>query len=64
MSNEMSATTISCPYCGEHIDILVDGSLPEQEYVEDCEVCCRPILLSVVVDVDGDAVVVARSENE
>ena len=64
MSNEISPKTISCPYCGEHIDILVDGSLPEQEYVEDCEVCCRPILLSVVVDVDGDAAVVARSENE
>ena len=64
MSNEISAKTISCPYYGEHIDILVDGSLPEQEYVEDCEVCCRPILLSVMIDVDGDAVVVARSENE
>ena len=64
MSNEISAKTICCPYCGEHIDILVDGSLPEQEYVEDCEVCCRPILLSVTVDVDGDAAVVARSENE
>ena len=47
-----------------HIDILVDGSLPEQEYVEDCQVCCRPIVLSVTVDVDGVAAVTARSENE
>ena len=64
MSNEISAQTISCPYCGEHIDILIDGSLPEQEYVEDCQVCCRPILLSVMIDAGGDAAVVARLENE
>jgi hypothetical protein len=62
--NEVSAKTISCPYCGEHIRILVDGSLPEQEYVEDCQVCCRPIVLGVTVDVDGDVAVIARSENE
>jgi len=64
MSNEISAKTVSCPDWGEHIDILVDGSLPEQEYVEDCQVCCRPILLRVMVDADGDAAVAARSENE
>jgi hypothetical protein len=62
--NEITAKTISCPYCGEHIDILVDGSLPEQEYVEDCQVCCRPIVLSVMVGADDDAVVTARCENE
>ena len=64
MTNEVSPKTISCPYCGENIDILVDGSLPEQEYVEDFQVCCRPIVLNVTVDVDGDTVVMARSENE
>jgi len=62
--NEVSAKAIGCPYCGEYIDVLVDGSLPEQEYVEDCHVCCRPIVLSVIVDSDGDAAVTARSENE
>jgi ribosomal protein L24E len=33
---------VTCPYCGEEIELAVDpggGSL--QEYVEDCEVCCR-----------------------
>jgi hypothetical protein len=64
LNNEVSAETISCPYCGERIDILIDGSLPEQEYVEDCQVCCRPIMLRVTVDEDGDAVVMARSEDE
>ncbi len=32
-----------CPFCGETISILLDLSVPSQSYVEDCEVCCRPI---------------------
>lgn len=55
---------ISCPCCGETITILVDDSLPEQEYVEDCQVCCRPIVLHVSVDMDGDAAVTANAENQ
>lgn len=55
---------IGCPYCGETISVLVDDSLPEQRYVEDCQVCCRPILLDIMVDVDGDIAVTARCENE
>ena len=61
---ELKEELISCPYCGESISILVDDSLPEQQYVEDCQVCCRPIVLHVSVDSDGDAVVVATAENE
>ena len=36
---------ITCPYCWQRIDILLDLSVSEQEYVEDCSVCCRPILI-------------------
>lgn len=61
---ELTEQTISCPYCGEMITILVDDSLPEQQYIEDCQVCCRPIVLSVSVDVDGDVAVTATTENE
>ncbi len=32
-----------CPYCGEPITLVVDLSVPEQDYIEDCFVCCRPI---------------------
>lgn len=38
---------IHCPYCGEPITILVDLSEPEQEYIEDCQVCCRPIVFKI-----------------
>ena len=40
---DISEQATYCPYCGESISILVDGSLDHQEYVEDCEICCNPI---------------------
>jgi len=33
----------TCPYCGEDISMVLDTSIPQQTYIEDCEVCCRPI---------------------
>jgi len=36
-----------CPYCWETISMLVDTSLNIQSYIEDCEVCCNPIQISV-----------------
>ena len=35
-----------CPYCWETISMLLDSSLRQQTYVEDCEVCCNPIQIS------------------
>jgi len=61
---ELNEQTIGCPYCGEAISILVDDSLPQQQYVEDCQVCCRPIVLDVTVSPDGDVAVLAMGENE
>lgn len=37
--------TITCPYCWESIEITLDLSVDEQEQVEDCSVCCRPIVI-------------------
>lgn len=34
-----------CPYCWEQITMLLDTSVQGQTYVEDCEVCCRPITI-------------------
>lgn len=33
----------TCPYCWQEISFLLDLSVDEQRYIEDCEVCCRPI---------------------
>lgn len=45
--------SVECPYCGETIVVVVDTSAAEQEYVEDCSVCCRPIEFTVTCE-DGE----------
>ncbi|GAA0202383.1 CPXCG motif-containing cysteine-rich protein [Kangiella japonica] len=47
--NQLIEKDISCPYCGETITVLIDDSVPHQEYIEDCQVCCRPIEFVVSV---------------
>jgi hypothetical protein len=37
---------VSCPYCGESITLLLDLSVEEQSYIEDCSVCCQPMVVS------------------
>lgn len=34
--------------------MLLDLSAGSQTYVEDCEVCCRPIQISYEIDEDGE----------
>ncbi len=47
---------VECPHCGEQVVISLDpGGGPEQQYVEDCEVCCRPWLVTVRYGEDGRA---------
>jgi hypothetical protein len=51
-----------CPSCGEEIVVPVDASAgEEQEYVEDCPVCCAPVQLSVRVEADGEITIVASA---
>jgi hypothetical protein len=33
----------TCPYCWQTISMVIDPSVEDQTYVEDCEVCCHPI---------------------
>jgi hypothetical protein len=47
---------VHCPYCGEPGEITLDpGSGMHQQYIEDCQVCCRPWLVSVSYDDEGTA---------
>jgi hypothetical protein len=66
---ELHNKTISCPYCGESIELLIDDSVSEhmsmdgrykdnagavvEDYFEDCSVCCRPIRIQLNVDYEG-----------
>ncbi len=58
------AIEIECPYCGETIEIVVDLSVEDQTYIEDCQVCCRPITMAVTVDEDGMPMVQVSQEDE
>jgi hypothetical protein len=42
-----------CPYCAECIGVRVDLSAGSQCYIEDCQVCCAPITISVAVSEAG-----------
>lgn len=49
----MEELHIQCPYCLQSITILLDtGVFEHTTIVEDCEVCCRPIEISYMVE-DG-----------
>ncbi len=55
---------IRCPYCGERISVVVDCSVESQEYTEDCEVCCQPMVLNVYMDEEDNPHVAVRTESE
>ncbi len=62
--NRLEMQAISCPYCGETIDLAIDCSVSFQEYIEDCQVCCRPINMSIRVSEEGAIQVDARHQDE
>lgn len=43
---------IDCPHCGERLPIALDLTSGEQDGIQDCEVCCRPIRIRYAVE-DG-----------
>ncbi|HEV2538337.1 MAG TPA: CPXCG motif-containing cysteine-rich protein [Frateuria sp.] len=55
---------VTCPYCGEPIELLLDGSAGEQRYIEDCPVCCRPIEVRVALDGEGEPWAQVAGEDE
>jgi len=61
--HELLGKTVYCPYCGERLDVLLDPSVPHQNYIEDCQVCCQPIIFDVTVD-DNEVFVCVTSESE
>lgn len=44
--------------------LLLDAEEAEQECIEDCQICCRPITVCVFASMAGELSVAVRSENE
>lgn len=59
----LRSATVQCPYCWESIELDIDTSVPEQSYIEDCQVCCRPISIAVHCSPDGQIQVSAQHED-
>lgn len=60
-----SEATYICGACGEEIVVPIDVSAGmQQEYVEDCPVCCRPNVIHIEINDDGDATVWSESEHD
>ena len=53
MNMSVVEQAISCPFCGEGISVVLDLSAGGQSYVEDCQVCCRPI--QITFETDGES---------
>jgi hypothetical protein len=45
---------VTCPYCWEEFEILIDTSVGTQSYTEDCVVCCHPVMLHIQMTLDGE----------
>ena len=60
---QLSAREVMCPYCGETIEIFIDPSVATQRYIEDCQVCCRPMTVHVAFDAEGDPLVQVHHED-
>lgn len=42
-----------CPYCGEVLGTKIDLTDRSRSYIEDCQVCCQPMQVSLTVDKRG-----------
>jgi hypothetical protein len=61
--NVEQTVAVQCPYCAQSFEVLVDCSIEQQEYIEDCEVCDRPVTLVVTVSPEGAVSVETRGED-
>lgn len=44
------AAEVECPHCGEFFATFLDLSQGNTQYIEDCQVCCKPIQFKVEVE--------------
>jgi hypothetical protein len=58
----LQARTVQCPYCGESFETTLDLSSGSTSYIEDCQVCCQTIELTLQVEGTTARLRVGRSD--
>lgn len=59
----LQTVMLQCPNCWEQVEIVVDCLDAEQEIVEDCSVCCSPMIIAIHAGDDEELHGEARMEN-
>ncbi|MGH8496695.1 MAG: CPXCG motif-containing cysteine-rich protein [Gammaproteobacteria bacterium] len=49
----LGTESLTCPWCMAPITLVIDASAGDQNYIEDCEVCCQPIMVHVRSNDEG-----------
>ena len=57
-------SSVYCPYCGEAIEVLLNPEDVGREYIEDCQVCCRPIEFRLTESAGGWLEAEVRSDSD
>jgi len=56
--------SVQCPYCWEIIETQIEPLNAPQQYIEDCSVCCNPMLIKISMDADNQPVAEAEREQD
>jgi hypothetical protein len=59
----LQTVLLQCPNCWEQVEIVVDYEDAEQEIIEDCSVCCGPMIIAITAGDDDELHAAARLEN-
>jgi hypothetical protein len=61
---ELQEDRIDCPYCGEPLNILLDEGDAGVSYIEDCQVCCQPMIVTVFDSGGGELSAQVKREDD
>ena len=52
---------VQCPSCWQWTPVLVDILAGAQDYIDECGICCRPLLLRVQFEPGGEPAILAEA---
>lgn len=60
--DSLQSRSVQCPYCGEPFETVIDLSGGSTSYIEDCQICCRPIEFMLEVADEEASLQTCRSD--